>query len=343
MEETKDLLEIILWDIHSTICDRYDLGDKKNMNRLIEENYVSELKCGTNFSYIINDKNLFMPTEYKVLISQSNSSFLKCMKMFFNGKIQIYYLTGRYVSFASILHSLDYDNFVIVISNLFGSIIEAKNNGFLSCQNIDISFEHIYVDTATYKVMLVYVPIRNYLYNDISSFENELRVSIIKLISSFPKLSTDKSIVLSSDLQNGSISIEELFLKLKKKSTNNFSTSNYTVNREPINNSQSNNNSNMVKLVALNSNERIEFVIDKDIYVIGKKQSLVNGVVTFNKMISRVHCQILNKSGRIYVEDLNSANGTFVNRVKLQANVPYEVRNGDMVRLANSDFQIVIP
>ena len=61
------------------------------MNSSEIKNFFTELKSGENFSYILNDNELFQPTEYKVLQGQSGSCFIKCMKMQFNGKIQFFY------------------------------------------------------------------------------------------------------------------------------------------------------------------------------------------------------------------------------------------------------------
>ncbi len=59
------------------------------MNALIENNYIQEMECGSNFSYILSDNSTFLSTEYKVLQSQANSWFVKYMKMMYNGKDQL--------------------------------------------------------------------------------------------------------------------------------------------------------------------------------------------------------------------------------------------------------------
>ena len=51
------------------------------MNRLIENHYITEIKYGTDFAYILKEDSSFLPTEYKMLQSQDHSIFLKCMKM----------------------------------------------------------------------------------------------------------------------------------------------------------------------------------------------------------------------------------------------------------------------
>ncbi len=64
------------------------------MNRLIENGSVKEQPCGSNFAYVLEDSGAFLSTEYKVLQSQEDGYFLRCMKFLYNGKMQFYYLAA---------------------------------------------------------------------------------------------------------------------------------------------------------------------------------------------------------------------------------------------------------
>lgn len=295
------------------------------INTLTEKGIVSEMICDSNFAYILENNSHFLSTEYKVLQNQTSSCFVRCMKMLYNGKIQLYYLTGEYKSLASLLYSLDDERFYTIITNILSDIIEVKNNGFLSCQNIDISFEHIFVDMSTYKVSLIYLPISQRIYDDYSIFENELRTGFIKLISELKALSSPKVLQLSSYLSNGSLSLENLYYCLKD--------SNSGMPRRKLSHA---------RLVSLNAPERIELKVEKDEFIIGKKVGKVDGVISFNDKISRVHCKINRNGAQYTITDLHSANGTYINKIKLQPNMPSPIKNGDVIRLANSDFQLVI-
>ncbi len=305
------------------------------MNALIENNYIKEMVCGSNFSYILNDNNAFLSTEYKVLQSQGNSCFVKCMKMLYNGKVQLYYLTNKYKPLSALLPTLDAENFMVICANLFADIIDVKSNGFLSCQNIDISFERIYVDTATYKVKLIYIPVAQRLFDDTSSFENELRTSLVKLIQGISTLSTPKTVQFATNLSNGTLTIESIYTSIKSGKT-----PVPTPHSEP--DTSASGNQGRMKLVAMNAPSRVEIVITKNEFTIGKKAELVDGVIGFNKMISRSHCKITRNGSQFYVSDLQSANGTFVNHARLHPNQPHPIKGGDVIRLANSDFQVVI-
>lgn len=301
------------------------------MNRLLENGHILEMACGTNFSYILSDNSTFLSTEYKVLQSQANSNFVKCMKVLYNGKVQLFYLTTNLKPFSSMIPSLDADSFMIITANLISDIIDVKQNGFLSCQNIDVSFDKIFVDPTTYKVSLVYVPISKRVNDDYSTFENEIRTGLVKLISGVSTISSPKTIQFAADLSNGMLTMEDLSGLIKGgKSTAGKSE---TRSDKKI-------TGQVLRIVAMNAPTRVEIEVTKDSFVLGKNASSVDGVISFNKMISRVHCRIDRCGDKFTITDLQSANGTYVNRVRLQPNQPHPIKNGDVIRLANSDFQV---
>ena len=308
------------------------------MNTLIENNYIKEMECGSNFSYVLSDNSTFLSTEYKVLQSQANSCFVKCMKMMYNGMVQLYYLTKGLKSFASMIPNLDAENFLTIVANLLSDIIDVKHNGFLSCQNIDIAFERIYVDPTTHKVSLVYLPLSKRIYDDNSSFENEIRTGLVKLISGVSTLSSPKTMQFSADLSNGTLSMEDLFVQVK--GGKNVSGGQSHVGQTDVGGGKA--SSGLLRIIAMNAPTRVEIAVTKDEFVIGKKAELCDGVIDFNKMISRSHCRINKRGSQYTITDLQSANGTYVNKVRLQPNQPHTINNGDVIRLANSDFQVSI-
>jgi pSer/pThr/pTyr-binding forkhead associated (FHA) protein len=49
--------------------------------------------------------------------------------------------------------------------------------------------------------------------------------------------------------------------------------------------------------------------------------------------VGRRHAQLLAKGGQVYIEDLESVNGTVVNRQKIAPRQPHPVQDGDELRL----------
>ncbi|OMC39021.1 hypothetical protein A5740_02990 [Mycobacterium sp. GA-1841] len=57
--------------------------------------------------------------------------------------------------------------------------------------------------------------------------------------------------------------------------------------------------------------------------------------------VSRRHAELRYEDGRLYVTDIGSSNGTFVNDQRLPASTEYELRPGQALRLA-SDVAVEI-
>lgn len=315
------------------------------MNSLIEKGYVQKMSCGGNVAYVLNDSGLFLPTEYKVLQNQTDSCFVKCMRMTHNGKIQLYYMTQGLKSFGSMLPSLDADGFLIVASNIISDIIDVKHNGFLSCEKIDMSLEHIYVDPATLKVSLVYLPFGVGVYDDYAVFENEIRTELIKMISGIGKFSSPKTMQLAADLANGTLKLEDVLNNIKKEKAPQKEQK--TIARpQPQPQQQTVVQPKEVKkalrIIAMNAPSKFELLMTKDDFVIGRNSAMADGVISFNKMIGRAHCKITRAGEQFTIIDLKSSNGTFVNSARLQPHCPHVIHHGDIIRLANSDFQVSI-
>ena len=308
------------------------------MNLLVERGIIEEMECGANFAYVIKDNDSFSLTEYKVLQSQTHNGFVKCMKMLHNGKIELYYFVETYKPLSQLLSNLYPDHFITVVENLLAGIINVKNNGFLCCNNIDSSIEHIYVDQNTFKVGLIYLPLDKHEYGDIASFENAIRSELVRVITETPTLMFSKTNQLRNNLQNDMMSVEDVYHNLcgkrvccdssKQRQSNKDSTPASTMN-------------SIMKLIALNAPTSMEILIKKPDFSIGKNDKN-DGVVRFNNKISRFHCKITVSGQQFMIIDLKSANGTTVNGVRLTPNKPFLLMQGDLVCLADSEFKVVI-
>lgn len=78
-------------------------------------------------------------------------------------------------------------------------------------------------------------------------------------------------------------------------------------------------------------------LLEKFPFVIGKKKEAVDLVLN-DYSASRVHARIIREEGGMYIEDVNSTNGTFKNGLRLQ---PYEKRKlevGDELRFGKTEY-----
>ena len=82
---------------------------------------------------------------------------------------------------------------------------------------------------------------------------------------------------------------------------------------------------------------RVAATIESENFLIGKQKDEVNMVLE-DETVSRIHARIITEQDLIYLEDLNSTNGTFKNGLRLQ---PYEKRRiekNDEIRIGKLLF-----
>lgn len=308
------------------------------MFNLVRRGVVDEASDGANVSYVLNDSDLFFLTSYKILQSQEGRNFAKCVKLKYNGKIKLLYLTSNYRSLQSLLSSLDTDRFVAILSNLLGTVLDIKENGFLQCPNIDVSIEKIFVDQSTLSVRLIYLPINmGYSDADTAAFERALRTGLANLIKTVPTLSSPKMIKIQMSLVNPAIDLEQLCGIISAADTLERRSGDLAADSGNLHAKQP-----RLTFTAIGAPRTTVFNIDKPEYLIGKNQDAVDGAILYSTAVSRVHCKMILKDGRYFAVDLGSANGTFVNNQKIAANTPTLLNTGDVVKLANCEFAVLI-
>lgn len=69
-------------------------------------------------------------------------------------------------------------------------------------------------------------------------------------------------------------------------------------------------------------------------FLLGREENFSDGTV-LSHSISRLHARILRTSGLLYLEDMNSTNGTFVNSMKLRPFDPHQLELGDQITLGD--------
>ncbi|MDD7266612.1 MAG: FHA domain-containing protein [Lachnospiraceae bacterium] len=296
---------------------------------------VQEVYCGTNPSFILQEDQLLALTSYKVIQSQNGQHFIKCSKIKKNGQIQLIYLTGGYQSLESLLPRLTADKFMMIVARLLDNLMMIRNNGFLSWLQIVLRPEQIYIMPDTLQVRFIYLPLRFSLYEDERIFETTLRENLVRMIYQYENLQSLQTKNMTADLQEVSVKLEMIYAKLGGRQNTGMSPISNELNppdgEEP-----------RLYLTSIDQPKLIELIVTKPEFVIGKKAGLVDGVIDFNAMISRVHCKITRIQGQFHIEDLNSANGTFVNGRRLIKGERRILTDRDVVRLANTDFKVTV-
>lgn len=328
-------------------------------------NKLSEISGSNNISFMLNDNNDFSVTGYKVMQNHIRSGLLRCTKIMYNGKIKLVYLVGENRSLSQVTTMLGVNELNSVIFNLIQRALLIKSNGFFRVENLELDFNKIFVDMSNYSVSFIYYPVSGGATGKISTFENEIRITLINLFNSFPIFSAPQFQYLCSDLANASLPLDVILKKLQNNiNTKNCNTESsndnkarmdydisqneyktYISNHYPgFKNNELQKNTKLTQpeltLTAINSPVQKVLTVNQQEYLIGKNPDMVDGVITYNPAVSRVHCKIFYTDSKYYLTDMNSANGTYINHKRLEKNQTIEITSGDYLRLANSDFVI---
>lgn len=309
--------------------------------------HMHEIKSSSSFGYILADDSSFSSMDYKVLQNQNNGLFIECVKVLYNGKTELYYITEGLRSLDLMVKEMTPDMLIVVLVDILECILEVKNNGFLQCQNVAISWDKIYVNPATLKVKLVYFPVNPMQFENYGSFEGALRSEIIKMVNRVTINSNAKLDQLIVDLTNGMTTIKEIHNKYKggaieqkqrKESAKMMQKSVIVCEEEGRVSSSA---SSVLRLVSVNTPEPFEAILDQPDMVMGRKRGAVDILIPFNRMIGRIHCRITNQDGVYSIEDEGSVNGTYVNGVRVPPHQSVSVKKGDFIRMADSGFKLV--
>jgi diguanylate cyclase (GGDEF)-like protein len=82
-----------------------------------------------------------------------------------------------------------------------------------------------------------------------------------------------------------------------------------------------------------------KYVLNRPEITIGRERSC--NVMIPLPNVSRVHCRVQTLGRSVYLSDLRSTNGTFVNEVALEPEGTLELRSGDLIRVGGAIFKFL--
>lgn len=294
------------------------------MNPLMEQGILQEQSCGEQLAYLLADSKSFSSTDYKVLQNQSGGPFLRCVRASCNGYTQLWYLSGGYQRLADRLPHMDADAFLTFSLDLLKAVSWVRDNGFLSCTHTELSLERVFLNGADHSVQLLYFPLHVPVYETQGAFEEALRTLLSEALQLCAWADETQRAHFAAALAKPGATIETLGGIICAERENACAAR------------------KRLCLVGQDVPEPVKFVVDKDVFLIGKKLGSVDGVITFNKTISRVHCKINRTPTGYTVTDLESVNGTYINGHRLESNQAVPLSDGDVLRLANTDLKVEI-
>lgn len=299
------------------------------MKSLFEQGLIEKYEGEGHVSYILNDNSLFFPTGLKAIQNEKNQGILKCIQIKFNGKDKLIYLTEGYQKLDEKLPTMTEENFVKIAKNFIAIIRDLQEDSFLKCSHIDFETDRIFVDSSTGAVYLVYLPVVDNRVEKIKfDFNREIkRILFNWMFNAFSISEVNKERYLEK-LSDEKMPAEAVFQGYyKQKEVEKDKSSSMTKEEE-------------IKLRLYNPENTMNFIIDKEEFVLGKSPYRADGRIEGNIFVGNTHCKIIHSEGSYYVMDLESKNGTLLNGMRLTPKKLYVIKPGDVLILANVSFSV---
>ncbi len=84
-------------------------------------------------------------------------------------------------------------------------------------------------------------------------------------------------------------------------------------------------------------NEKVLKTIESDKNEIMIGRNAENDIVIENLAVSKVHAKIVKQDGAYYIEDLNSTNGTYLNKIRITKK---DLKNHDIISVGKHSLEI---
>lgn len=279
---------------------------------------LKEIKYNENFAYVLEENDCFFSTDYKILQGQQDDIFLPCMKMTYNGKIQLVYLVQNGHSLFAGMQLLSARKIAVVVTNIVTNYLKIKNNGFLQCNKLVMDFDKIFFVPNTLQVRFAYLPINTENIELFGDCETDLRQGLLT--------------ILRSKMDSNNLPCKRMLAYLEKPEN----SLDKMLEACRINGVADDGDELVMK--SINAIIPMVIKIDKPRIILGKSAQSVDVAIKESETISRVHCCVGKEENRYYVLDMGSLNGTFVNGNKVYSNQKTEIKKGDILKLSNLTF-----
>lgn len=83
-----------------------------------------------------------------------------------------------------------------------------------------------------------------------------------------------------------------------------------------------------------------ETQLQRGIYLLGRSKTCQ--IRPKSKQVSRRHCAIVNTGDAVFVKDIGSTTGTYINRQRIEVGEPVEMHDGDRLQVGTTRFRLAI-
>lgn len=292
--------------------------------------------------YSIPNGEQFSTIEYKVLLNQNENYLLRCSKVTCNGCLQLVYTVQHMQVVSGVLSGLSTAKYYLFLTEVLKIYRYVKSNGFLNEEHLELDVDRMYLSLEPLHVSILYLPILSEENVKNELVDGMIRSFLIRTTKTYASGNDDGIKELMMHLESDTVNLEEIETRLLDGYYEEFSIEGRNKERERLNALDKQSNFyRSIKLVTKSGCKDFVIPITKREFVIGKKASVVDGVIPGHPTISRIHCKIVSSEDTYKIVDLGSANGTLVNGSSCYPNIPVQIQNGDQIMISDMIFYFI--
>ena len=250
---------------------------------------------------------------------QNNGQFVDCYRLTFNGKPQFVYLLGGLQPADIYLKLLNGEKAAAVIRNIFKGLLAIESVGFLDIGKTDCRLNRIFIEPKTLAAKFIYLPVQTI--NNVAGLYvlQNLRDRLIDCMVKTSHADVPEVRSIIGVLNNPSFMTLSAICKALTEDGHQTDVANASVS----------------ELLLISRKRNIRIAIAPKEFILRRRD-----VAEGNKKVGRQHARIFFEREKWYVEDLDSTNGTSVNGHIVTPGIPVEIRPGDILGLADEQYDI---
>lgn len=293
-------------------------------------------------SYILEDNSRFSPTIYRVLKKQKDRGFIPCSQILFNGHIKLLYPIGDYVPVSKAAENWNLNDTCTWMLRVLQILQTVQENGFIQLDTVDLDPSHIFLDARKETVHIAVLPLTvEASGNGGEQLNIKIERTLITMIEMSQAGMMPEAVRLKSVIRSNISSLDSLYRQMKKAASDfNLLSDTEEFNSGNLKKQNEDKMHGNLYFVSKSSGVKVNILINKEPFILGKNPRLVDGVLGMSPTISRKHCVITYEGGQYYIEDLDSVNHTYVNGTMVKKGEKCPINPGDQIRLAEVEFAI---
>ena len=287
-------------------------------------------------SFLFQEKDSYFEMGYLILKQANLAGMLPYKRIQQNGREKLCFQIGEVDKLSRTLPRLSEDEVIDVLYAVVFMTQRVEENGFMKKECIWCRYEQIYMDRGSHSPMFAVLPItQEFRYADGSDWMIGFEESLCKITEYLSTGKQQRVQQLINHYKTGKMRADELLEKINQLG-NGMSGLLVDSADEDIKDKP-----NRLELVYAGSEGTFSFQMEEEDFVIGRGTES-NGVLGVSMKVSRRHCLITKINGNYFVQDLDSANGTYVNGTQIPAYELMELEHNDVLGIADVELRVLL-